>query len=173
MTMANATQPYTMIHKLGKLRGLNIEDTITITKSLLENYRSAIWLRGGLSESAKAVMKGEGAEEVKQWYINLKELTNDEINEASIGSAIFRIFSTEWITKVVKASLNKVREFPQHGELYYNILTKKYLNEEDMKDEQVVSELDMDRATFYRRKKEAILLCGILMWEEARDKKME
>ena len=117
--------------------------------------------------------EGEGAEEVKQWYVNLKELTKEEMKGASIGSAIFRIFRTEWITKVVWTVLKKVKEYPLYGEQYYNILTKKYIDEEDMKDEQVVSELDMDRATFYRRKKEAILLCGILMWEEARDKKME
>lgn len=117
--------------------------------------------------------QGEGAEEVKQWYVNLKELTKEEMKGASIGSAIFRIFRTEWITKVVWTVLKKVKEYPLYGEQYYNILTKKYIDEEDMKDEQVVSELDMDRATFYRRKKEAILLCGILMWEEARDKKME
>ena len=62
------------------------------------------------------------------------------------------------------------KHFYQYGETYYGILTKAYLNEEDKKDLAVAEELQLDRSTYYRRKKEAVLLCGILMWEEAREK---
>ena len=129
-----------------------------------------MWLRGGLSDTARAIMEGEKVQEVKQWYINLKELTKEELRDASINSAIFHIYRTNWCMKVVDKVLEKVKEFYQYGETYYDILTKAYLNEEDMKDSAVLQELSLDRSTYYRRKREAILLCGILMWEEARKK---
>ena len=114
--------------------------------------------------------EGERAQEVKQWYVNLKELTKEELRDASINSAIFHIYRTNWCLKVVERVLEKVKEFYQYGETYYGILTKAYLNEEDKKDLAVAEELQLDRSTYYRRKKEAVLLCGILMWEEAREK---
>ncbi len=64
----------------------------------------------------------------------------------------------------------KVKEFYPAGEVYYNILAKAYFDEEDKKDLEVAEELALDRSTYYRRKKEAILLCGMLLWEEARER---
>ena len=168
--MSNSTQQFDLITRLCKARGLDAEDTYEIAKKLLENYRSAIWLQGGLPDTARAIMEGEKVQEVKQWYVNLKELTKEELRDASINSAIFHIYRTNWCLKVVERVLEKVKEFYQYGETYYGILTKAYLNEEDKKDLAVAEELQLDRSTYYRRKKEAVLLCGILMWEEAREK---
>ncbi len=52
-----------------------------------------------------------------------------------------------------------------------DILTRTYLSDDRPTDAVVAEELAMDRSTFYRRKKEAILLCGILLWEEVRERK--
>ena len=169
VTMSNSQQ-FDLISQLCKSRGLDGDDTYAIAKRLLENYRSAMWLQGGLSDTARSIMEGENVQEVKQWYINLKELTKEELREASINSALFHIYRTNWCMQVVEAVLAKVKEFYPYGDIYYEILTKAYLNEEDKKDLTVAEELQLDRSTYYRRKKEAVLLCGILMWEEAREK---
>ena len=44
-------------------------------------------------------------------------------------------------------------------------------HELNMSDQEVLDELNLERSTYYRRKKEAILLCGILLWDEVRDKR--
>jgi hypothetical protein len=167
--MSNSQQ-FDLISQLCKSRGLDGDDTYAIAKRLLENYRRAMWLQGGLSDTARSIMEGENVQEVKQWYINLKELTKEELREASINSALFHIYRTNWCMEVVETVLAKVKDFYPYGDVYYEILTKAYLNEEDKKDAVVLEELSLDRSTYYRRKREAILMCGILMWEEARKK---
>ena len=168
--MANSSQQLELITQLCKARRLDVEDTFVIAKKLLENFRSAIWMQGGLSDAAKSILMGEGTREVKQWYINLKKLTKEELKDEWINSAIFHIYRTDWILKAVDVVLEKVKEFYPSGEVYYNILAKAYFDEEDKKDLEVAEELALDRSTYYRRKKEAILLCGMLLWEEARER---
>ena len=170
VTMANSSQQLELITQLCKARRLDVEDTFVIAKKLLENFRSAIWMQGGLSDAARSILMGERKREVKQWYINLKKLTREELRDASINSAIFHIYRTDWILKAVDVVLEKVKEFYPSGEVYYNILAKAYFDEEDKKDLEVAEELALDRSTYYRRKKEAILLCGMLLWEEARER---
>ncbi len=107
VTMANSSQQLELITQLCKARRLDVEDTFVIAKKLLENFRSAIWMQGGLSDAAKSILMGEGTREVKQWYINLKKLTKEELRDASINSAIFHICLTDWILKAVDAVLKK------------------------------------------------------------------
>ncbi|MBQ9333914.1 MAG: DUF1492 domain-containing protein [Lachnospiraceae bacterium] len=64
--------------------------------------------------------------------------------------------------------LSSVKDFNPFGELYHDILRLAYFDEKDMCDQEVMDELAMERSTYYRRKKEAILLCGILLWDEMR-----
>ena len=67
--------------------------------------------------------------------------------------------------------LESVKEFNPMGDLYHDILKLAYFDEKDMTDQDVMDELAMERSTYYRRKREAILLCGVLMWDEVREKK--
>ncbi|MCR5399066.1 MAG: hypothetical protein K6E68_05960 [Lachnospiraceae bacterium] len=79
---------------------------------------------------------------------------------------------TSWIIGIIDTVKDRLREYHGWGEVYYEILTRSYFNKDKMTDQEVADELALERSTFYRRKKEAILLCGILMWEEARERKM-
>lgn len=54
--------------------------------------------------------------------------------------------------------------------LFFRFLMSKY-HELNMSDQGVLDELNLERSTYYRRKKEAILLCGILLWDEVWDKR--
>ena len=67
--------------------------------------------------------------------------------------------------------LGSVKDFNPFGKLYHDILKLAYFDEKNMSDQGVSDELNLERSTYYRRKKEAILLCGILLWDEVRDKR--
>ncbi len=169
--MPSSTQPLELIRQVCRVRRLDEDDTFTITKRLLENYRSALWIHSGASDAARAILTGDGKRQVKEWYMTLKKLTRQDMIAASIDSAIFHICRTAWIMEVVDQVLNSVKEFNPFGELYRDILRLAYFDEKNMTDQEVIDELSLERSTYYRRKKEAILLCGVLLWDEVRDKK--
>ena len=57
------------------------------------------------------------------------------------------------------------------GDMYYEILNKEFFSKTIYTDDEIAEELSLARSTFYRRKREAILLCGVLIWEEASNRK--
>ena len=62
------------------------------------------------------------------------------------------------------AAMVKVREFPCYGCQYYEILHTYYLNRFVYTESEIFSEIGMERSTFYRRKKEAIVVFGFSIW---------
>ncbi len=173
--MSTCSQQLESIRKICRVRRLDENDTFVITKKLLESYRGALWLRGGSRGGGdlegSLLFCEEGVRQIKQWYVNLRELTKEELKAASIDSMIFHVCRTEWIFGVFDSVMKKIGEYYEYGRVYYDILTRAYLSEDRPTDAVVAEELAMDRSTFYRRKKEAILLCGILLWEEVRERK--
>lgn len=150
---------------------LNITDTYSIMKRLLELYRNAIGYRNSITGGANAILQAEGKEEVRQWYLNLEKLTREEIRAKSIDSMIFHVCRTDWILRVIKVVMDRVKMFPEFGDLYYDILQMAYFNKDKISDQDIMEQLDLERSTYYRRKKEAILLCGVLTWDEAKNRK--
>lgn len=61
--------------------------------------------------------------------------------------------------------------FPEFGKLYYDILQMAYFEKDKKSDQEILEKLNLERSTYYRRTKEAILLCGVLIWDEAKHRK--
>ena len=165
------SQSMMSIKRMCEEHHLNIKDTYSIMKRLLELYRNAIGYRNSITGGANAILQAEGKEEVRQWYLNLEKLTREEIRAKSIDSMIFHVCRTDWILRVIKVVMDRVKMFPEFGELYYNILQIAYFEKDKMSDQEIVEKLNLERSTYYRRKKEAILLCGVLLWDEAKHRK--
>ena len=168
--MGNCTQALELIRQVCRARRLDEDDTFMIMKKLLENYRNALWIHKGIAGTAKAILNGEGKRQVKQWYMNFKQITRDDQKEAAVDSAIFHVCRTDWIIKAVDMVMDKVNAFCPYGELYHEILYLAYIVEEKITDNDILEKLDLERSTYYRRKREAIFLAGILLWDEAREK---
>ena len=165
-----STQSLACIKRICKMRHLNERDVYRITKKLLEMYRDAIWACGGVVGGTNSILQNEGKEEVRKWYLNLKELKSTEKDE-QIESMIFHVCRTDWIGRVIHVVMERVREFHYYGEEYYEILNRSYFSLERRSDPEIFLAVAMERATYYRRKKEAVLLMGVLLWEEAKNRK--
>ncbi|MCR5733366.1 MAG: hypothetical protein K6G22_02055 [Lachnospiraceae bacterium] len=168
--MGNCTQALELIRQVCRTRQLDEDDTFRITRKLLENYRSALWIHKGITGTAKTIIGGDGKRQVKQWYLSFKQITKEEQKEAAIDSAIFHVCRTDWIIKAVEMVMEKVNAFRPYGDLYHDILQLAYVVEEKLTDCEIAEKLGIERSTYYRRKKEAIFLSGILLWDEAREK---
>ena len=69
--------------------------------------------------------------------------------------------------ELVDMAMLKIREYPDKGALYCEIISKAYLNRFKYRESEMLEVLNMERSTYYDRKKEAILLFGLSLWGTA------
>jgi hypothetical protein len=68
------------------------------------------------------------------------------------------------MVELVDTAMLKVRDFPYNGELYFEILSKCYLNRFKYTETELLELLQLERSSYYDRKKEAIMVFGLAMW---------
>lgn len=73
--------------------------------------------------------------------------------------------------RVIRCVMNRVREFHSVGDIYYEILQRAYFSKEKEADLDIADDLHLERSNYYRKKKEAVLFFGVLLWEEAKNRK--
>ena len=65
---------------------------------------------------------------------------------------------------LIEKAVVKIREYPDNGGIYYSIIDLKFLNYFKYSEEDILEELDLERSTYYRKKKEATLLLGYILF---------
>ena len=128
-------------------------------------------MNGVITGEKNSILQNEGKEEVRKWYLGLKDLTKEQLEDTSVDSMIFHICRTDWILRVINVVMERVKIFHITGGLYYEILNKAFFSKDMLSEDEIAEELCLARSTYYRRKREAILLCGVLLWEEASTRK--
>lgn len=74
------------------------------------------------------------------------------------------ISHTRALIEIIDKSLNKLRSYPTYGELYYLIIFHRYIAAKEKSEEEMLRIIHTERTTYYKRKKEAIQLFGIILW---------
>ncbi len=77
------------------------------------------------------------------------------------------LFESEMLVQMIDDAVLAVRAFPDHGEMYYEMLKLSYLSRFRYKSTEVCEQLGMARTHFYRRRREALLLFGLLFIEQS------
>ena len=132
-------------------------------KKLISIYREVSWgLQYDLGEMAD-VCKELG-------YTGIEEalyLFDDDINSATISRIGDRTLSmqvTAVLMKVTENALIALREYPDHGEQYYNILNCIYISRFPLSEGELLEDMNISRSTYYRLKKKALSLLGAIIW---------
>ena len=74
------------------------------------------------------------------------------------------LFETRWMIELVDNAMLQVKEFPDNGDQYFEIVAKCYLNRFKYNETDLLDILHIERSRFYDRKKEAIMVFGIALW---------
>ena len=74
------------------------------------------------------------------------------------------LFETKWLIDLIDKSLIRIKNCPEQGELYFNIIHNIYLKEKKIFDVDCMALVNMEKTMYYQRKKEAIYLMGIALW---------
>lgn len=146
-------------------KGLNIDRTAVLhkTKLLLKIYRPVVW-----STLNRAYQIGESAECYcgRDLESGLEYLANfaPETQQDRFSENVRSLFETQWLISLIDSTMSKIYEYPDNGKLYHEILSKQYLTDSKYSEQEMLELLNMERSTYYDKKREAINLFAICLW---------
>lgn len=146
-------------------KGLNVEreGVLHKTKLLLKIYRPVVW-----SASSRALEVRESVsiycsrtmEEALEYLANYAP----EVEQDRFSEKVQTLFETQWLITIIDNAMNKIYEYPDNGKLYHEILSKQYLTINSYSEFEMLGALNLERSTYYDKKKEAIELFAICLW---------
>ncbi|MGV8147309.1 MAG: hypothetical protein ACLKAK_12940 [Alkaliphilus sp.] len=74
------------------------------------------------------------------------------------------IETSKVIIDIVNSAMRKLKTYPCKGMCYYNILEVTFFAESKYSETEILETLDVSRSTYYRQKKKAIALFGVVLW---------
>lgn len=141
------------------------------SKKLLEQYRNAPCTSGYNVQNEKEIVR------------RFKQLANQKYRQTyvakcgektgSIDYMLLEIMGTKWAMEIVDKVFNVMKTFDDNGSDYVFIIEKYYMAENPFDDVDVQVELEITRSYYYRMKKAAITLFGILLWNTMIDECIE
>lgn len=151
------------IRLLCKASKLNEKELYQKTKSTLSAYREICWTINSLAFDDIITIEFPSTYrtylELVYWLKFVPKLIEDHPTKKAILS-YYRYFFSE----VVKNALIELNEYPTNGNLYKSIIEKCYLGKQKLTENEILNILPpMDRSTYYDKKKEAVLLFGVIV----------
>lgn len=137
------------------------------TKLLLKIYRQVVWRVEeaiyDVHDTANALGSRRIADLVDFLSFGLDDFDGTRDKQA-IEERLMSIDESKIMIEIVDKALMKLRTHPDNGEIYYNIITSSYINKEKMTDAQIRHKYHLSTSTYYRYKKRAIHLLGVILW---------
>lgn len=134
------------------------------TKLLLTVYRDVVWHSIRSSEALCEDVEGiYYSYELSNALTYLAEFAPDE-ERTRFEERISTLFETKWMIDLIDKAMYKIYEYYNNGKLYHEILSKTYLVSFKYTESELLEILEIERSTYYDRKKEAVLLFGVALW---------
>jgi len=124
------------------------------SKLLLEMYRRVVW---GVEHSLydlEVTADEFGSRRIQQLIDFLAFDFEREIDEDKIESHLNSIAATQDLIMLIDRALLRLREYPELGEVYFDLLNKKY----------IIKYGYSDQEPYYRYKRYATHLLGVILW---------
>ena len=135
-------------------------------KLLLEIYRDVCWHTVDSAEEVREDLFWErdyASQDIDSAILYLETFAPDE-DKDKFTERINGLFEVKWMIDIVDAAMRKVRDFPLYGELFADMLSRCYLSRFYYSEGELFDEFNVERTTFYARKKEAIKVFGLALW---------
>lgn len=142
--------------------GLNMENTYKKTDLLLRLYRKVNWSISDKLDDLNEITYESclGDTESLSYLLNFApERELDTFRSRAVNAMQSRV-----LIDLIEKAVVKIREYPDNGGIYYSIIDLKFLNYFKYSEEDILEELDLERSTYYRKKKEATLLLGYILF---------
>ena len=154
------------IHRLCKWEHFDEKDLYAKSKRVLELYRDLCVQCPGTSRTGTDEPAPGEDEKLRRALDYLEHFPADE-DQGTFEHIVYECCESSWMAELVHTAVLKVREFAGSGSTYETILTGYYMSQFPLTEGDLVGALRVDRSTYYRKKKEAVLLFGVYFWGQA------
>jgi len=140
------------------------EKVVHQAKLLLTLYRHVVWSVEYDLYELNITANDFGSRRIQDLVDYLAFDFNGEIDKIKVGDHLRSIADTRDLVILVDKALSRLKTYPGQGELYFNIINRKYIIKYESADHKLLESLGIERTTYYKRKKEAVNLLGTILW---------
>ena len=140
------------------------EKVVHQTKLLLTLYRHVVWSVEYDLYELDVTANDFGSRRIQDLIDYLAFDFDGEVDKGKVGDHLKSIAETRDLVILVDKALCRLKTYPGQGELYFNIINRKYIIKYEYTDHELLESLDIERTTYYKRKKEAVNLLGTILW---------
>lgn len=131
------------------------------TMELLKNYRRIVYAISAIPEQI-AYELGTPLKTVNELVEKCDIDTS--YGDHSLDTQLRNAKRSTNLINIVNRALTSVREMPESGTVYYDILYYSYLSDEKYSVDDICEKLGFSQPTYFRKKKEAINLLSTILW---------
>ena len=162
----NDSEAWRTIHSTCNNDKINEKNLYNKSKLVLSKYRKFCWQTKEDADDTVCDLCVLASSDVDGAMVYLETFSPENEKEV-FESRIKDLFDRRWMIDIVDTAMMKTREFPDCGELYFEIISKCYLTKWKYTEDEMLEALNLERSRFYDRKKEAIMIFGISLWGTA------
>ena len=157
------SEAWNTIHALCNTQELDEGVIYEREKLLLGIYRRVCWSTAGRADAVREDICYYCGSDLDKSLTYLETFAPDRERQR-FEARIRTLFETRWMMELVEQAMMRVKEFPDNGDQYYDILFNFYLGRSRFTEADMLDILNMERSRYYDRKKEAIMVFGIALW---------
>ncbi|MDO4566471.1 MAG: hypothetical protein Q4B42_03995 [Oscillospiraceae bacterium] len=133
-------------------------------KSLVEIYAKVMWgLENSYLEYDETCAQF-GYEGINEALDFLSLGISEDLSGLGVEDRARSMVFTRELIKLVDRSMLALKDYPKYGEEYFEIIQDMYLLKYRYSEDEIIEKLDVSRSTFYRKKKEALSMLGVVLW---------
>ena len=133
------------------------------TKLLLKLYSKVMWrMSNSIMEMEAECYLSSGSRlfDVVDTLIDV----DPRVDKARIESRLQSSEDSKSILELIDRASVLLKNYPNDGEKYYEILSKSYLVFVKYSESEILESMNISRSTFFRDKKKAVTLLGVILW---------
>lgn len=151
------------MNEMSVLQNMDAAELCAKAKMLLNSYRHICWASLGSFQTVNEADFFLCDESVDRALDYLYSYSPEE-DRRSFERTMKMLCDSRLMVEIVNDTMVQVQEFPDHGNIYFEILSKCYLSKFKYSGADLLEIFNMERSCFYDRKKEAIMVFGLAMW---------
>ena len=155
---------------MGKKNNTQMDDMIFHnTELLLRNYRDVVWsLEVSVFHANTSFLEEYGSS--LEDFLEMSYVDGMDVDASDVAARIKSINRSRNMLRIIDSAVELLRKKHRKGEIYYWTLYYSYLSPQELENvEEIVDKLsnytkDMSRRTYFRKRDEAVLQLGRLLW---------
>jgi hypothetical protein len=130
---------------------------------LLHAYRDVQWRLSQSLYEIEDECLGVSGLSLKEALGELLDMDTD-LDKLRLTDRLQSLEFSRQITEVISKSLIMLRDYPNGGEHYYDIINKAYLLKYKYSENEILDALNISRSAYYKQKKKAVSVFGVILW---------